>query len=314
MVLDAAREGLGVLFSGPTPLYIVAGTLMGLFFGVLPGLGGSVALALLIPLTLGMEPAQAITLLGAALGGVTFGGSVTAILLNTPGTANNAATLLDGYPMAQQGRAGEAIGASAAASAFGALLGLIALGLLVPSMRAIVLAFGPPEIFMVALLGLTIIATVSKGTMISGLLAGAFGLAVSYVGTSPVSIGPRFSFDQIYLWDGIQLVPALIGLFAIAEMMNLAVSGTTVAKAGALKATNAWSGVMEAVKRPVLIARSALIGFAVGVIPGVGGTVGSFVAYSVTQQSAKDSERFGRGDVRGVLASEAANDAKDGGP
>lgn len=313
MIIDAATQGLQVLFSGPTPLFIILGTVIGLFFGALPGLGGSVALALLIPLTLGMEPAQAIAMLGAALGGVTFGGSVTAILLNTPGTANNAATLLDGYPMSQQGRAGEAIGASAAASAMGAVFGLVVLALLVPGMRTVVLAFGPPEIFMVAVLGLTIIATVSKGTMISGLLAGAFGLALSYIGTSPVAIGPRFDFGQIYLWDGIQLVPALIGLFAIAEMVNLAVSYRSVSQTGTIRTEGAWAGVMEAVKRPFLVLRSSIIGFGIGVIPGVGGTVGSFVAYSVTQQTAKDTTNFGHGDVRGLLSSEAANDSKDGG-
>jgi putative tricarboxylic transport membrane protein len=313
MVVDAAIEGFGVLFQGATPLYIILGTLLGLFFGALPGLGGSVALALLIPITLGMEPAQAIALLGSALGGVTFGGSVTAILLNTPGTANNAATLLDGYPMAQQGRGGEAIGASATASAQGAIFGLVLFMLLIPGMRTVVLAFGPPEIFMVAVLGLTIIATVSKGTMVSGLLAGLVGLTLSYIGTSPASVEPRFAFGQVYLWDGISLVPALIGLFAIAEMINLAISSKTVASVDDLDTSGAWRGVIEAIKRPFLVLRSSIIGFGIGVIPGVGGTVGSFVSYSVTQQTAKDASEFGHGDVRGLLSSEAANDAKDGG-
>lgn len=313
MVVEAALSGFGTLLTGATPLYIILGTLLGLFFGALPGVGGSVALALLIPLTLGMEPAQAIAMLGAALGGVTFGGSVTAILLNTPGTANNAATLLDGYPMAKQGRGGEAIGASAMASAQGAIFGLVLFMLLIPSMRAIVLAFGPPEIFLVAVLGLTIIATVSKGTMLTGLLAGLVGLSLSYIGFTQAQAQPRFAFGQIYLWDSISLVPALIGMFAIAEMINLAVSSKRVANVEALDTSGAWRGVVETLKYPFLVFRSSVLGFLVGVVPGVGGTVGSFVAYSVAQQSAKDSSQFGNGDIRGVIASESANDSKDGG-
>lgn len=313
MVIEAALVGFSSLFQGATPLYLVLGTLLGMFFGALPGVGGSVALALLIPLTLGMEPAQAIALLGSALGGVTFGGSVTAILLNTPGTANNAATLLDGYPMAKQGRGGEAIGASAAASALGAIFGLVLFMLLIPSMRAIVLAFGPPEIFMVAVLGLTIIATVSKGTMVTGLLAGLVGLSLSYIGFTQSQAQPRFGFNQVYLWDGISLVPALIGMFAIAEMINLTISAKKVSNVEVLATSGAWRGVVDTIKRPVLVVRSALIGFAVGVVPGVGGTVGSFVAYSVAQQTAKDASQFGKGDIRGLIASESANDSKDGG-
>jgi putative tricarboxylic transport membrane protein len=311
-MVQAASEGFAALFSGPTPLYILLGTLMGLFFGVLPGLGGAVALALIIPVTLAMEPNQGLAVMGAALGAVTFGGAIPAILLNTPGTPNNAASCIDGYPLSKQGRAGEAIGAAASASCIGALVGLIAFMLILPIIRDVVLLFGPPEVFMVALFGLAIIATLSKKSMVAGLIAGAFGLMFSYIGTSPVALGPRFDFGMVYLWDGIELVAALIGLFAIAEMIHLALSGKPVAGDVDLDTSGAMAGVRATLARPFLVAKSALIGIGIGTVPGVGGTVASFIALSAAKQR-PGRERDQDPLIRGLVASEAANDAKDGG-
>ena len=313
MIIDAMLEGFVSLGVWPVPAYIFLGCLAGLVAGAIPGISGSVALALLIPLTLAMEPVEAVALLAAALGGTTFGGAITAILMNTPGTPDNAATCLEGYPMSQQGKAGEAIGIAAVCSAIGAMIGLAIFALLVPVMRDVVAAFGPPELFMLAIFGLTIIATLSRGAMIAGLVAGLFGLLLSYVGATGVSLDARYAAGDLYFLSGIQLVPALIGLFAIAEMMRLAVVNRRIAGDGFIEPGGAWRGVKLGLAHPWITLRSSLIGFGIGAVPGVGGTVASYVAYSVTQQSARDKSQFGKGDPRGLVATTSAGDAVDGG-
>ena len=306
-------QGFGELISWPTPFFVVAGTLFGLACGVMPGLSGAIGLALLIPVTLTMEPGQAIAMLGAALGGTTFGGSITAILINTPGTPVNAATCIDGYPMAQKGRGGEAIGAAAAASATGALIGLVIFVAIVPVMRETVSAFRPPELFMVAVFGLTIIASLSRKSMLAGLTAGAFGLMLSYIGQSTVALDSRYMFGQLYLMSGMQLVPVLIGLFAVAEMIRLYVLNRSVAEGVKLERGGGFAGIKQVLKHPFIVLRSALIGIGIGAVPGVGGTVSAFVAYSITQQNTKGPSTFGGGDIRGVITTESANDATDAG-
>jgi putative tricarboxylic transport membrane protein len=313
VIIESMLEGFTSLTVWPVPAYIFLGCLAGLIAGAVPGISGSVALALLVPLTLAMEPIQAVALLASALGGTTFGGAITAILMNTPGTPDNAATCLDGYPMSQQGKAGEAIGVAAVCSAVGALIGVAIFALLVPVMREVVAAFGPPELFMLALFGLTIIASLSRGAMIAGLVAGLFGLLLSYVGQTGVSLDARYAFGDLYFLSGIQLVPALIGFFAVAEMMRLAVVNRRIAGGGRIEPGGAWRGAKIGFSHPWITLRSSLIGFGIGAVPGVGGTVASYVAYSVTQQSVKDSSRFGKGDPRGLVATASAGDAVDGG-
>lgn len=313
MIIDAMFEGFGALLTWPVPAYILLGTVIGLAAGVVPGISGSVALALIIPLTLTMDPTHAVALLAAALGGTTFGGAITAVLLNTPGTPDNAAVCIEGYPMSQQGKAGEALGITALCSAVGAVFGLAVFTFLTPVMREVVAAFGPPELFMVALFGLTIIASLSRGAMIAGLVAGAFGLMLSYVGQSGVALDARYLFGEVYFLSGIQLVPAIIGMFAIAEMIRLAVTGRRISGGGYIEPGGAWRGVRIGLSHPWIMLRSSVIGFGIGAAPGVGGTVASFVAYSATQQSAKDKSRFGKGDPRGLVAPTSAADAVDGG-
>lgn len=311
-MFSALLYGIAQVFSWPTILFLFAGSFLGQLFGILPGLTGSVAMALLIPMTFGMSPEQAMALLGGAMGAATFGGSITAILFNTPGTPNNAATSLDGYPLAQQGKAGFALGAAATASALGAIMGLIVLMAVIPVMRQVVLAFGPPEFFLLAIFGLTIIASISEGSFLNGLIAGALGLLISMVGLSPVAVDKRFTFGSLFLWDGIKLVPALIGLFAIAEMINLIVNAKTISRSG----TTIRGGILEGIKSVFqnffLFLRCSAIGTFIGAIPGVGGSVSNFVAYTHAVQTEKNG-KFGSGDIRGVIASESSNDAKDGG-
>jgi len=311
-MLSALGLGIVQAFSWPAILFLVAGSLLGQLFGVLPGLTGSVAMALLISMTFTMTPEQAMALLGGAMGAATFGGSITAILFNTPGTPNNAATCLDGYPLAQQGKAGYALGAAATASALGAIMGLVVLMAVIPVMRQVVLAFGPPEFFLLAIFGLTIIASISEGSFLNGLISGALGLLISMVGLSPVAVDKRFTYGSLFLWDGIKLVPALIGLFAIAEMINLVVNAKTISRSGTVIRGGIYEGIKAVFKNFFLFMRCSAIGTFIGAIPGVGGSVSNFVAYTHATQTEKNG-RFGQGDIRGVIASESSNDAKDGG-
>lgn len=293
-------------------LFLLAGVLLGLLMGALPGLGGPVALALLIPLTYPLGVNVSIMILSATLGGVAFGGSVTAILFNTPGDAPNAATLLDGYPLAKQGRATEALAASAVASACGALVGLVLLFASIPIVRQFALLFHSVDIFWLAVFGLVTVAVVSRGGIAANLVAGGIGLLFAFHGFNQVTGTARFTWGTIYLRDGIQLVPLLIGLFAVAEMLRLASERTTVSAVD-VGSGGTFEGAKSVLENRFVFFQSSIVGWLIGVVPGAGGTVANFVAYLQAQNVAADPTSFGTGDLRGVIASEAANDAKDGG-
>ena len=305
---------LGVITSGSF-VFVLIGVLLGLCFGIIPGLGGTTALALLIPITFSMDSLDAMYLAGGVMGATSFGGSITAILLNTPGTAPNAATTFDGYPLAQQGRAGEAIGASATASAMGGLIGLVTLMLFIPLAKEIVLLFGPVEFLLLTILGLVAIAVSSRGKLLRGLIAGGFGLIFAFVGVDTVSGHTRFTLETDYLWDGIPLVPTLTGLFAISQMIELSLKGGSVVteRVNIGNLTGLWQGVVAVFKHWTVLLRGSLIGTIIGAIPGLGGTVASFIAYTSTVQSSRDPSSFGKGNIIGVIAPESANNAKDGG-
>ena len=295
-------------------LLVVLGVLFGMLMGILPGMGGTTALALLIPLTFGMDPIVAFMLFAAAKGGTNFGGSLTAILINTPGTGANAATLLDGYPMARNGRAGEAIGASATASASGAMFGILILAASIPILLTVILLFGPPEVFWLGVWGLTVIAVVVRGSVLTGLISAGFGILFALHGVNRMTATARWDYGLVFMRDGFPLVPSLIGLFAVAEMMKLVSEGGTIAKdLDAARVTGGqWTGVKAVFINRWLFLRSALIGSIIGIIPGVGGSAANYIAYFQAVQTSPDPDSFGTGDVRGVVASEASNDAKDG--
>jgi TctA family transporter len=298
----------------PAPLYLVLGVVIGMTFGVLPGLGGPQVLALLLPLTFAMDSTDAIILLIGAAGAVPLGGSITAILINTPGTPQNAATTFDGYPMTKMGRAGEAIGAAASASVMGALVGAVILTIILPFGKLIVLSFSYPETFMMAMLGLAIIAVLSKGALWKSLIATGLGLMLSTIGMDVATGTPRYTMDTYYLIDGISLIPALIGLFAVAEAISLFTSKSTISTA---KVNTSLRGVMTGVKATFthfgIFFRSSIVGTIIGIIPGVGGSVANFLGYAQAVSTSKDKSQFGKGDIRGVIGAEAANNAKDGG-
>lgn len=316
--LLAAWEGLLLVFSWPNILYPIAGTLLAMIFSVMPGLNGATLMALAIPFTLAWEPLPIMLMFGAFVGGATFMGSITAILFNIPGRNSNAATLLDGYPMAQQGQAKTAIGCSAAASALGSSFGVLVLILLMPLMRESILAFGPPELLMLAIWGLTTLAVLTRESVIKGLATAGVGLLIAFIGFDPRTAELRYTFGTLYLRNGLSLVPVFLGIFAIAEMINITVSErqTISGKTRVEELSGSvWEGIRSVFLNFGIFIRSSVIGTVIGMIPGVGATIASFVAYSHAAQTAEKGpgNNFGRGDIRGVLAPEAANDAKDGG-
>jgi putative tricarboxylic transport membrane protein len=313
-MLESTAAAIQFLFTPSGVLFLCLGVVAGLVFGVMPGLGGTTAIALLMPLTFTLEANQAMLLMGGIMGAVSAGGSVSAILINTPGTAPNAATCFDGYPLAQQGKAGLAIGAAAGASTIGGVIGIFTLLAVMPVMKSIVLLFGPPEYFMLASLGLAAIAVSTGGRFLRGLIAGAIGLMLAFVGYDAVGGGVRFTLGSDYLWDGIQLVPALTGLFAISEMIALSASGGTIARQDAGgRITGVIDGVLAAVRHWKTTLQGSAIGTVIGAVPGLGGTVAAFLSYSAAMQISKSPETFGKGNIEGVIGPEASNNSKDGG-
>jgi TctA family transporter len=315
-IAQAAIEGLTLVVAWPNILYPLAGALLAMFFAAIPGVSGVTLMALAIPLTLNWEPLPVMLLFGALVGSGTFMGSMTAILFNIPGTAPNAATILDGHPMACRGEAKTAIGCSASASALGSTFGIVLLILMIPVMQAIILAIGPPEMLMLAVWGLTTIAAVSRGSLVKGLAAAGLGLMLAFVGVDPRTAEARYTFDWVYLRDGLSIVPVLLGVFAVAEAAHMMIADrTSISGQNRLDALtgNTWQGVWSVFRHFGLFLRSSTLGVVIGMIPGIGGTVASFAAYGQAVQTSKPGKiPFGRGDIRGVLAPEAANDAKDG--
>jgi putative tricarboxylic transport membrane protein len=314
-MFESVAAAAAHLVHGSNLLYLTLGGVVGLVFGVIPGLGGATAIALLLPLTFGMEPEQAIVLMGGVMGSVAIGGSVTAILLNTPGTAPNAATCFDGYPLTRQGKAGLAIGAAATASSLGGVFGLLILMLALPVAKTVVMWFGPPAFFMLALLGLTSL-TVASGNLLRGLIAACVGLFAGFVGYDSIGGTERYTAGIEYLWDGVSIVPVLIGMFAIAEMINLYVSGGPIARKSddsTVRVVGTRDGIRAVLANPRTLLAGSTIGTLIGMVPGVGGTVAAFLSYSFVAQTSRKNENFGKGDIRGVIGPESANNAKDGG-
>jgi putative tricarboxylic transport membrane protein len=313
-MLESTFAALQVLFTPSGALFLALGVVIGLVFGVVPGIGGTTAIALLLPLTYGMGPNNAMMLMGGIMGAVSAGGSITSILINTPGGAPNAATCFDGYPMAQQGKAGAAIGAAAAASTLGGLIGVVVLVAVIPLLQQIVLIFGPPEFFMLALMGLVAVALATGGQFLRGLIAGGIGLMLAFVGNSAITGDVRFTLNSEYLWDGIPLIPVLTGLFAITEMIALSASGGTISKdAATTRVTGVMEGVWACFKHWKTLLQGSAIGTFIGAIPGLGGTVAAFLSYAAAMQISKSPETFGKGNIEGVIGPEAANNSKDGG-
>lgn len=303
--------GLTTVFTFGNLLAIFIGVAVGITIGAMPGLSVTMGLALTLPFTFGMDPvAGLLLLLGVYCGGV-FGGSITAILLKTPGTAASAATVADGFILAQRGRAGVALNMAIYASVVGGLFSGLILILIAPQMARFALKFGPPEIFTLALFGLTIIVMVSSNQVKKGLIMGCLGILVGTIGLDPIDGLPRFTFGYEPLTSGIELVPALIGLFAISEIFNQ-IESRSKSIAVDTNIKNEKFNFRSLIPFRKTLAKSSVIGVIVGAIPGTGGAIASFLAYGESKRSSKTPEEYGDGSLHGIAASESANNGTTG--
>ncbi|KPB00373.1 tripartite tricarboxylate transporter permease [Ahrensia marina] len=301
------------LFSVDTLLLTAGGTLAGILLGAIPGLSGPIGVAILLPLTFGMEPANGLLMLGGIYMGATVGGSISAILLNAPGTGEASCTALDGFPLAQQGRAKDALYYSVFSSFLGGLAGVLALLFLTPLLASIALKFGPPEMFMLGLAGLTIVGSLSGSQLSKGFFAVSFGILISLVGTDINTGQYRFTFGINELRAGIDLIPLIVGFFAIAEMVTLARTGSGSFVDVPMLNTSFLEAAKKVLRRGFLVLRTSLLGVGIGILPGTGGAVAAFVGYGEAKRISKSPETFGKGNPEGIIAAESANNAAVGG-
>ena len=313
-MLETFFSSLLGIFEPITLVTMLAGIAIGFAVGILPGLGGSVSLALMLPFTIAMEPVQAFAFLLGMYVVCATTGDITSVLFGVPGEATTAATVLDGYPLTKQGQAGRALGGALLSSAMGAVLGAIVLALSVPIMRPLVLALGPPEFFMLTILGLSFVIALSGRDIFKGLIMAAVGFIVSMVGLDPQAGIPRYVFGSLYLWDGVSIVAVVVGLFGGAELLQLMLSKASISrKETADPYAGLGRGLRDCFRHWTVVVRSSAIGILIGVIPGMGGSVSQFIAYGSAQQASKHPEKFGKGSMEGLVAAGANNNAKDSG-
>lgn len=301
-------DGFRTVLEFDNLLYCLLGVVVGMLVGVLPGLGPAATMAILLPLTYGIEPVTAIIMLAGIFYGAQYGGTITSVLLRLPGEASSVVTVFDGYQMARQGRAGAALGIAAIGSFIGGTAAIVGLTLLSPLIAGFALDFGPPEYAALAILGVTLVATISSGSRLKALIAASIGVFLAMVGRDVFTGAERFTFGNLSLSDGIDFVPVAMGLFGLGEILhNLeerhrAVSAPT-------KVTGVWPTRADLRQSSGAIGRGSVLGFFLGVLPGGGATISSLAAYAVEKRRAKHPERFGTGAIEGVAAPESANNA-----
>ena len=315
MIVDQFLEGIALGFNIETIAIIFLSLIISIIFGALPGLGGSIAMALFLPITLVFEGHQALIFLIMMYNGAMYGGSISAILMNVPGTAGAAASTLDGYPLTKRGRSYEALVLSALSSGVGGILAdILAIGmifLIIP----IILFLRTSDIFLITLLGITLIAFVSEGSVIKGILAGMFGLLISTIGIAPGIPNLRYTFGFLSLYDGLSFLAILIGVFALAEMLQLISTGSgTISAVEVTSTTSRMEVIRYYFRHRITIIKSTIIGLVVGAIPGSGAAVSNFAAYAEQTRSdsgpTEDSEpAYGEGNRKGLIAAEGANNS-----
>jgi len=278
----------------------------------MPGLSPSTAVALLVPFSYTMEPALALILLTSIYIASNYGGSITAVLINTPGTPSAAVTAMDGYPLTRQGKAGKGLGTALVASTIGGAVGVAILILFAVPLARIALKFSPADYFALALFGLATVASMSRGNVLKSLLAILFGLLIKNIGIDPISGVSRFTFGSDQLYDGFTLIPALIGLFAVSVVFSKMESWTGVVRVMD-KVDNKLPSVKEFMKIKMTIFRSSVIGTVIGIFPGAGATIAAFISYDMAKKASKTPEEFGKGSLEGVAAAEGANSSSVGG-
>ncbi|TCJ25607.1 tripartite tricarboxylate transporter permease [Cobetia sp. Ld8] len=292
----------------------LVGVTSGIIIGALPGLSATMAVAVLVPVTFGMAPESALIMLGAIYTGAIYGGSYSAILVNTPGTPSAIATTFDGFPMAKRGDGDLAVTLSTLASVAGGLVGVLALLTLAPLLAQVALSFGPVEYFWLAIFGLTLISALSEGSTLKGFMGAGLGLLLSTVGVAVVGGDIRYTFGTPVLLGGIETVSALIGLYCIPVLIDLVATPEAHLKLGEQqRGIRLREGISHVLSGKFNLLRSATIGTGVAILPGAGGSIASLVAYSEARRTARDSASFGKGNPQGVLATESANNATVGG-
>jgi len=309
---DAAFSALASLANPSLLIMLVIGVVAGLVIGLIPGLGGTGAVAILLPVTFGMEPEQALALLIGALAVVHTSDTVAAVLLGAPGSASASVTMLDGYAMARKGEAKRALSLAFLSSMAGGLIGAVGLTLAIPLARPLVLSFGSPELFMLTILGVSLAAVLSRGNVVKGLTAGFLGLLLGLVGTSPTTAEERFTFGSLFLGDGVSLVAVALGIFGLAEIASRV--GQRRVTEQPISLSGGWgAGIREWLTHWTHVVRGSLIGIWAGILPGVGATAGTWLAYGQAVATAKDKRQFGKGDPRGIVGPESANNSVEAG-
>jgi len=317
-MLDLFLQGFAAVFSVQIFLLIVVGVAVGIVFGAVPGLTAVMAIALCLPMTYGMGPAAGISLLVALFIGATSGGLISAILLNIPGSPASIATCFDGAPMMEKGQGAKALGVGIIFSFIGTILSIVALVFIAPALAGIALSFGPHEYFAIAIFSLTLIATLSSGSMVKGVFSGVVGFVFATVGIAPVDAIPRFTFGQVELNSGFSILTVLVGVFAVAEIIKIAENAKR--EHGALVQSVSMKHIKgfgfswkEFFGQLPNATRSSAIGIGIGILPGIGAGTSNIISYIVAKRRSKHPEKFGTGVIDGVVASETANNAGIGG-
>ncbi len=317
-MLDLFQQGMAAVFSLQILGLLLFGTIVGIIFGAIPGLTATMAVALFLPITYNLGPAAGISLLVALYIGGTSGGLISAILLKIPGTPSSIATVFDGGPLMEKGQGAKALGIGVVFSFLGTMLSIVALVFIAPTLAEIALSFGPHEYFAIAIFSLTLIITLATGSMVKGVFSGVVGFVFATVGIAPVDAFPRFTFGQVELNSGFEILTVLIGVFAISEVIKVAESVKYETNAE-IKQVNmkdikgfgfSWKEFFGQIPNGI---RSALIGIGIGILPGIGAGTSNIVAYIVAKKRSKYPEKFGTGVIDGVVASETANNACIGG-
>lgn len=306
--INSFIDGLSTALYPMNLLWVLIGGFLGTVVGMLPGLGPATAVAVLIPVTFGMEPVSALILMVSIYYGAMYGGSRSSILLNTPGDGSAIAATFDGYPMTKKGEAGKALTISAIASLFGGIIAVIGFIILAKPLSEFALKFGPQEYFLLFLFTLSAIVTLSLGKMVKGFIAMSIGLIISTVGVDLQTSIYRFTFDLPHLSEGINFLVVIIGVYAVAEVLFNYLNLDT------LKPPKADLGSMKLTKKDWKMTRGAMlrqspVGFLIGVLPGAGGSIAAMLSYSTEKQISKNGKKFGKGQIEGVAAPEASNNA-----
>jgi putative tricarboxylic transport membrane protein len=315
-MLEAGLHALTLILEPTRLLIMTAGVFLGLSLGVIPGLGGVVGLAILIPFTYHLDAYSAFALLLGMASVTTISDLIPAVLFGVPGTVGAAATVLDGHPLAKQGQAARAFGAGYGASLIGGVFGALLLALAIPVLRPMVLYLASPELLSFCIFGLSMVSVLSGKAPLKGLTAAGLGLMLAMIGGDAQTGTLRWTFGSLYLWDRLPLVPFTLGIFAIPELVDMAIARTSIAPSqghAKIDFAGQWQGLGDALRNWWLVLRCSVLGAFLGAVPGLGAAVIDWIAYGHAVRTEKNTENFGRGDIRGVIAAIASDNAKEGG-